>query len=211
MLLTTRPTHIIHSLNDSRIDIAVEYPSDTVRQFVAGIECDGFSYAAARTARDRDRLRSTVLKNMGWNLYRIWSAEWYRNPEIEGKNLILFLTRAVSSYEKKIREHMRSLKNGADMDPEENAGVEMCSEPTVAYVATGSGYANTTYEVEEECPQVPVGKLGFYTDDPMVFETRVAEIEADLAEVESGVDDPQKWATSEQFDQELYQQFPWLR
>ena len=87
-----------------RIDIAVEYPSDTVRQFVAGIECDGFSYAAARTARDRDRLRSTVLKNMGWNLYRIWSAEWYRNPEIEGKNLILFLTRAVSSYEKKIRE-----------------------------------------------------------------------------------------------------------
>ena len=96
-------------------------------------------------------------------------------------------------------------------DPEENAGVEMCSEPTVAYVATGSGYANTTYEDEEECPQVPVGKLGFYTDDPMVFETRVTEIEADLAEVESGVDDPQKWATSEQFDQELYQQFPWLR
>lgn len=96
-------------------------------------------------------------------------------------------------------------------DPEENAGVEMCSEPTVAYVATGCGYANTTYEDEEECPQVSVGKLGFYTDDPMVFETRVAEIEADLAEVESGVDDPQKWATSEQFDQELYQQFPWLR
>lgn len=92
-------------------------------------------------------------------------------------------------------------------DPEEKAGVGMCSEPSVAYVGTGRGYANTTYEDEEENPQMPVGKLGFYTDDPMVFETRVAEIEADLAEVELGVDDPQKWATSEQFDQELYQQF----
>ena len=59
-----------------KIDIAVEHPSDTVKQFVAGIECDGVSYVAARTARDRDRLRSTVLKNMGWNLYRVWSAEW---------------------------------------------------------------------------------------------------------------------------------------
>ena len=96
-------------------------------------------------------------------------------------------------------------------DPEEKVGVEMCSEPSVTYAATGSGYANTTYEDEEENPQIPVGKLGFYTDDPVVFEARVAEIEADLAEVESGVDDPQKWATSEQFDQELYQQFPWLR
>ena len=93
-------------------------------------------------------------------------------------------------------------------DPEEKVGVEMCSEPSVTYAATGSGYANTTYEDEEENPQIPVGKFGFYTDDPVVFEARVAEIEADLAEVESGVDDPQEWATSEQFDQELYQQFP---
>jgi hypothetical protein len=96
-------------------------------------------------------------------------------------------------------------------DPEEKNGVEMCSEPSVSYAATGSGFANTVIDDDEEHPQMPVGKLGFYTDDPMVFETRVSEIESDLAEVESGVDDPQKWATSEQFDQALYQQFPWLR
>jgi len=95
--------------------------------------------------------------------------------------------------------------------PEEKAGVEMCSEPSVAYAVTGSTYVNPVTEDGEEHPQMPIGKLGFYTDDPMVFKTRVTEIEADLAEVESGVDDPAKWATSEQFDQELYQQFPWLR
>ena len=85
-----------------RIDIAVEHPSDTIKQFVAGVECDGFSYVAARTARDRDRLRSTVLKNMGWNLYRVWSAEWYKNPEIEGQKLIAFLNDAVRSCDEKI-------------------------------------------------------------------------------------------------------------
>lgn len=25
---------------------------------------------------------------MGWNLYRVWSTEWYRNPETERKALL---------------------------------------------------------------------------------------------------------------------------
>ena len=87
-----------------KIDIAVQHPSESVQEFVAGIECDGFSYASARTARDRDRLRSTVLKNMGWNLYRIWSSEWYKNPEIEAQNLLAFIRSAVSVSDERIRE-----------------------------------------------------------------------------------------------------------
>ena len=34
---------------------------------------------------------------------------------------------------------------------------------------------------------IPLGKLGFYTDDPDVFEARIAEIEADMDEVEAGL------------------------
>ena len=86
-----------------KIDIAVKHPSDLVEQFVAGIECDGYSYVSARTARDRDRLRSSVLKNMGWNLYRVWSAEWYKNPEIEGQKLVAFLQRAIRACDEKIK------------------------------------------------------------------------------------------------------------
>jgi len=88
---------------------------------------------------------------------------------------------------------------------------ELCQEPLVGYAATGSGYANTLVEPEDEAPQIPVGKLGFYTEDPDVFETRIAEIEAELDDVEAGHDDPKKWLTSEQFNQELYRQYPWLR
>lgn len=86
-----------------KIDIAVKHPSKTVDQFVAGVECDGFSYVSARTARDRDRLRSSVLKNMGWNLYRVWSAEWYKNPEIEGQKLVAFLQSAVRACDERIK------------------------------------------------------------------------------------------------------------
>jgi hypothetical protein len=89
-------------------------------------------------------------------------------------------------------------------------GTDKCSEPAVGYAATGSGYANTV-EQDEESPQIPVGKLGFYTDNPDEFEARVSEIEADLDEVETGHEDPEKWMTSEQFNQELFRVFPWLQ
>ncbi len=87
-----------------KIDIAVRHPSDSVELFVAGIECDGYSYVSARTARDRDRLRSTVLRNMGWNLYRVWSAEWYKNPEVEGKKLVEFICSAIKACDAEIEK-----------------------------------------------------------------------------------------------------------
>lgn len=58
---------------------------------------------------------------------------------------------------------------------------------------------------------IPVGKLGFYTEDPDVFEARIAEIEADMDEVEAGYEDPEKWVSSEKMDEELRKEFPWLR
>ncbi len=87
--------------SDYKIDIAVEHP-EIMDEYVAGIECDGFSYHNARTARDRDRLRSSVLKNMGWNMYRVWSTEWYRNPQIEGQKLIEFIEKAIAESNKRL-------------------------------------------------------------------------------------------------------------
>ena len=77
-----------------RLDIAVEHPA-AENMFIAGIECDGVSYVSARTARDRDRLRRSVLGSMGWNLYRVWSAQWYHDPETERQKLAAFLEEAL--------------------------------------------------------------------------------------------------------------------
>ncbi|HEY4241796.1 MAG TPA: DUF3320 domain-containing protein [Kofleriaceae bacterium] len=64
------------------IDLAVADPSDPER-FVLAIEHDGAAYVAAGGARDRDRLRAQVLGQLGWRLHRIWTLDWWTDPERE--------------------------------------------------------------------------------------------------------------------------------
>jgi very-short-patch-repair endonuclease/DNA polymerase III delta prime subunit len=69
------------------IDLAVMDP-EKPGKYLLGIECDGASYHAARSARDRDRLRQQVLEDMGWEIYRVWSTDWFRHPARELKRLL---------------------------------------------------------------------------------------------------------------------------
>jgi len=68
--------------SDYRLDMAIEDPDEEGR-FLLGIECDGEHYLSGRTVRDRDRTRRSQLLRLGWNLHRVWSTEWFRNPEGE--------------------------------------------------------------------------------------------------------------------------------
>ncbi|MGW6820941.1 DUF3320 domain-containing protein [Streptomyces sp. NPDC055005] len=61
-----------------RIDMAVRHPA-APGSYALGIECDGVMYHSSRAARDRDRLREAVLRDLGWKLHRIWGTDWYRN------------------------------------------------------------------------------------------------------------------------------------
>ncbi|MEN6520926.1 MAG: DUF3320 domain-containing protein [Armatimonadota bacterium] len=65
-----------------RIDLAVVDPESPGR-YLLGIECDGANYHRAKTARDRDRLREIVLKDLGWRLHRVWSTDWWEKPNEE--------------------------------------------------------------------------------------------------------------------------------
>jgi very-short-patch-repair endonuclease len=69
------------------IDLAIVDPENPGR-YILGIECDGAAYHSARSARDRDRLRQQVLEAMGWKMHRVWSTDWFRNPERELKRVI---------------------------------------------------------------------------------------------------------------------------
>lgn len=62
------------------VDLAVVDP-DHPGRFVLGIDCDGEAYSSARSARDRDRLRKSVLEDHGWHIHRIWSIDWFRRPK----------------------------------------------------------------------------------------------------------------------------------
>jgi very-short-patch-repair endonuclease len=105
------------------IDLAVVDP-ERPGHYVLGIECDGATYHSSRMARDRDRARQAVLESQGWNIHRIWSTDWFRNPDDQ-------LARAVAAIEKARRDAEAGRDDpGASRKPideavttgEENAG-----------------------------------------------------------------------------------------
>lgn len=69
------------------IDLAIRHPSKP-ETYVLGVECDGATYHSARAARDRDKYRQSVLEGLGWQIYRIWSTDWFENAEVETQKLI---------------------------------------------------------------------------------------------------------------------------
>jgi len=87
-----------------RIDLAVKHPALDSR-FVLGIECDGATYHSARTARERDRLRQTVLEDIGWRIYRIWSTDWIKDPVTEGQKLLEEINTAITDYQEEVFEY----------------------------------------------------------------------------------------------------------
>jgi very-short-patch-repair endonuclease len=69
------------------LDIAVKDPGKPGR-FVLGIECDGATYHSAKSARDRDRLRQDILESLGWKIRRIWSTDWFKNPQAQLQSIL---------------------------------------------------------------------------------------------------------------------------
>ena len=69
-----------------KIDLAIRHPFKP-GEYVLGIECDGSQYHVSKLARDRDRTRPEILRNLGWNLHRIWSENWLENRELELKKI----------------------------------------------------------------------------------------------------------------------------
>jgi very-short-patch-repair endonuclease len=87
-----------------RIDLAIvdsNYPG----RYILGIECDGAQYHSSAVARDRDRLRQQILEGLGWQIYRVWSTDWYRDPSRSQQSLIEHIEKA-----KKSKIHLDSKK-----------------------------------------------------------------------------------------------------
>lgn len=62
-----------------KIDIGIVHP-DYPNQYLLAILCDGRTYQAAKTPSDREIVQPDVLKSLGWNIMKVWSAEWWENP-----------------------------------------------------------------------------------------------------------------------------------
>ena len=79
-----------------RVDFAATHPQDPGRMVLA-IEADGASYRESGSVRDRDRLRGEHLQRLGWSFHRLWSTNWFQNPQGEVTKLQEAYQRAVAA------------------------------------------------------------------------------------------------------------------
>jgi REase_MTES_1575 len=64
---------------------------------VLAIEADGASYRQSGSVRDRDRLRGEHLQRLGWRYHRLWSTNWFHNPDAEVAKVQAAYLRAISA------------------------------------------------------------------------------------------------------------------
>lgn len=64
-----------------KIDLGV-YDKNSSK-YILGIECDGAAFHSSKSARERDIYRQRYLESRGWNIIRIWSKNWWSNPQRE--------------------------------------------------------------------------------------------------------------------------------
>ena len=113
------------------IDVAVIDPGNSGR-YLMGIECDGATYHSAKSARDRDRLRQTILERLGWRIRRIWSTDWFKNPDAELRPIIRELNQLKTEY---VEEEIQEEQSEADEIDEIIEEVEVQEAVTEKYIS----------------------------------------------------------------------------
>jgi very-short-patch-repair endonuclease len=120
-----------------RLDLAVQDPRERGR-FVLAVECDGASYHSTPTARMRDRLRQTVLENLGWHFVRVWSTDWFNNRNAE-------LDRIEGAYRRALEESPASASPPENGKLPPTSSVDGMAAP-IPPSRTGSSPARPPYE-----------------------------------------------------------------
>jgi len=127
------------------IDLAVA-DEDHPGRYLVGIECDGASYHDARSARDRDRLRQTVLESHGWTILRVWSTDWFQRPTQETDRLVARIEAAKEGAAASGSRHVRAV-------PYEIVTIEREDITEIGLEGAAAGSTASVYV--EAAPSVP--------------------------------------------------------
>ncbi len=71
--------HVDIGCSSYKVDIGIVHPQNE-HEYLLGILCDGENYYNAATCRDREIVQPQVLESLGWNIHKVWSADWWENP-----------------------------------------------------------------------------------------------------------------------------------
>jgi very-short-patch-repair endonuclease len=141
-----------------RVDLGVVHP-DSPGLFLAGVECDGATYHGSPSARDRDRTRQAILENLGWRLVRLWSTDYFRDPEAaieqihDRLNEILVEDRARAA-EQPAEEPESEIIVDLDSPVVETALEDGFEQPDFPSVEDGAQFPASTYYEENHKSQL---------------------------------------------------------
>jgi very-short-patch-repair endonuclease len=93
-------------VSEFRIDIV--YDPKILGVPKIAIECDGAKYHSSREAYLHDLHRQKILENHGFVFHRIWSTNWWRNPQKETERLIEFIRSVESKKDYNLTDHSKT-------------------------------------------------------------------------------------------------------
>jgi len=153
------------------IDLAI---ADRERpgRYIIGIECDGAAYHSLRSARDRDRLRQTILEDHGWIIHRIWSTDWFQRPQEQ-------MERTVAAIEAAKRELDDRLEGGTARSravPVEIVTIDRgdVTEIDLDIIEDDTAEENSFYR--EATAQMPPGGKELHEISPDILATIIEQI-----------------------------------
>ena len=171
-----------------RIDLCVIDP-DQPGRYLLGIECDGATYHSSRSARDRDRIRQSVLEARGWKIHRIWSTDWFNFPEEELRKVVVAVEEAKASMEASAREPAPPVEQA------QTTNHQVVRDESTVVEERGGVTLSVPYEVASfdvdrtlDIPDAPLGMLANVA-------TKVVEIEGPIHEEEVARRIAQLWGS----------------
>lgn len=159
-----------------KVDLAVVDPRDKCK-YLIGILLDGPNYVASPSTRDRELAQPQLLRRLGWDLYRIWSAEWWEDKDA-------LLDRLVNHLEGELGDDV-ALLDGSH--PSSEAMQPMMTQPVEPHEAPAVE-STTEFEVApaaphiiQEKPPVPSGPAAAIAADPTSLPAFLEPAEASIA------------------------------
>lgn len=100
-----------------KIDIAIINPEQP-KEYLLAVLCDGYNYRSAKTVRDREIIQMDTLKKLGWNIHRIWSADWWENGDKVTEEIVAALELAKIRVPEVIETHSSPVLGKANHLPD---------------------------------------------------------------------------------------------
>jgi very-short-patch-repair endonuclease len=126
------------------VDLAIRDPERPGR-YLVGVECDGATYHSSRSARDRDRLREQVLRDRGWRIHRVWSADWFRRRHEELQRAVAVVEAARSAGRPTPPPECQPQPARNPTPIAESGYADAADPPVAAGSASGSAYVEASF------------------------------------------------------------------